>query len=72
MGRRADTVRRLKPIQPISPESRAYSIFGQRSLDHGHPLLLHPRGEAVVADAELEPDDLRQARERLDLLADAG
>ena len=52
-------MRELTPIQPISDDSRPYSIFGQRFITTLRPACLGEPRRLVVADAELHPDHLR-------------
>ena len=53
--------RELTPAQPISPERRPYSIFGQRSWMTVTPASARARTAGrIVAHAELEPDHTRE------------
>ncbi len=60
LGRFALRTRELMPCQPISPESRPNSIFGQRFITTLHAPRLGLRRRLVVAHGELHPDHPRQ------------
>ena len=54
----AEMMPELTPPQLSSPDSRPYSILGQRVHHHRQPRRLGPRGGRVVAHAELHPHHL--------------